>query len=310
MKKLKTKNGIANIIKWYQSIGYYPFQINIQNVKNLNTQKDNNNKIPDTKITRPQILINQNTEIQCQNLNIPNNTDIASQHAEKQQKLQLLHQKILKTNCNLKNTATNTVFGCGNLHSDVMIIGEAPGEDEDIQAKPFVGKSGKLLENILNTVELPRENLYITNIIPWRPLFNRQPTIDEIKLCIENVEMEINIINPKILLLCGSTALKSIMDRNTAQNNDVNHDVSSIKSIGGDMINGIKIEVWQSNMINQGITSLRGKIFYYKNKFMQNTILCIPTFHPSYLLRSPTKKREAMIDSITLKNLINYIKNS
>lgn len=112
----------------------------------------------------------------------------------------------------LKRTARNTVFSDGDPSSDVMIIGEAPGQDEDEQGKPFVGQSGKLLNSMLASVGLSREDVYISNILFWRPPGNRTPSVEEIAFCMPYVEQHVKLIKPKVLLLLGGVAVKSILN--------------------------------------------------------------------------------------------------
>ncbi|MDR3031403.1 MAG: uracil-DNA glycosylase [Holosporales bacterium] len=121
---------------------------------------------------------------------------------------------LLNIDCNLKRTAKNTVFSDGDFNSDIMIIGEAPGQEEDEQGKPFVGQSGKLLNNMLRAIGIKRSEVYISNIVFWRPPGNRTPSADEIALCMPYVEKHIELANPKVLLLLGSVAVKSILNTN------------------------------------------------------------------------------------------------
>lgn len=123
-----------------------------------------------------------------------------------------LKEAVLKIDCQLKKTARNTVFSDGDPSSEIMIIGEAPGQEEDEQGKPFVGQSGKLLDNMLLSVGLKRSDVYISNILFWRPPGNRTPSAEEITLCMPYVEQHIKLVNPKILLLLGGVAVKSILN--------------------------------------------------------------------------------------------------
>ena len=112
--------------------------------------------------------------------------------------------------CGLKATARNTVFSDGNPHSKIMILGEAPGEFEDIQGIPFVGQSGQLLNNILKSIGISRNDVYISNIVFWRPIGNRTPSSDEIAKCMPYVNEHIRLVKPYILLLLGAIAVKAI----------------------------------------------------------------------------------------------------
>lgn len=171
--------------------------------------------------------------------------------------------------CGLKNTARSVVFANGSLKSGLMIIGEAPGADEDIQGEPFVGQSGMLLNNMLASIGLERNDVYVSNILFWRPPGNRTPSTDEIDASMPYVAEHIRLADPKALLLLGGVAAKAIL--NTAST----------------------------------ITSLRGQTNKYKIKNSDKTIDVVPTFHPAYLLRSPGQKANAFIDMLKIKSLTN-----
>tara|TARA_B100000700_G_scaffold305786_1_gene380211 strand:+ start:496 stop:1245 length:750 start_codon:yes stop_codon:yes gene_type:complete len=171
--------------------------------------------------------------------------------------------------CELKLNAKNTVFCDGNKNSKIMIIGEAPGNQEDIEGKPFVGKSGQLLDKVLNFINLNRGNCYITNIVPWRPPGNRNPTSEELKICVPFVKKHIELIKPDILLLVGSISTKSLLN------------------------------------IDIGITKIRGEWKKYQNNKVE--IPSLPIFHPAYLLRRPTNKSLAMKDMLVLNKKIKDI---
>ncbi len=126
--------------------------------------------------------------------------------------LEDLKKAVLEIDCILKKTARNTVFSDGKPNSDIMIIGEAPGQEEDEQGKPFVGQSGKLLDNMLLSVGIKRSDVYISNIVFWRPPGNRTPSAEEIALCMPYVEAHVSFIKPKVLLLLGSIAVKSLLN--------------------------------------------------------------------------------------------------
>lgn len=157
--------------------------------------------------------------------------------------------------CALKTTATHTVFSDGQPNAPVMVIGEAPGADEDKQGKPFVGLSGQLLDRILQTIGLNRAtNLYISNIVPWRPPGNRQPTPQEIAMCLPFIERHIALVNPKILILVGGTPTKALLNNKS------------------------------------GIMKMRGQWTSYQPSEEIPPIPTMPTFHPAFLLRSPGQK--------------------
>lgn len=167
--------------------------------------------------------------------------------------------------CALKYTATNLVFGDGNPQARVMLIGEAPGADEDRQGLPFVGQSGQLLDKMFATIGLTRGNFYITNIIPWRPPGNRQPTPAEAEACLPFVRRHIDLISPDFLILVGGTATKTLL--------------------GG----------------RDGIMRLRGSWKDYTSEAGKK-MKVIAIFHPAYLLRSPGQKREVWLDLIKIKH--------
>ncbi|MBP2296362.1 uracil-DNA glycosylase [Azospirillum rugosum] len=166
--------------------------------------------------------------------------------------------------CPLKATAMNTVFADGNPQASIMLIGEAPGEDEDRQGKPFVGVSGKLLDRMLAQVGLDRGKVYISNILPWRPPGNRSPTQAEIAACLPFLERHVELIAPKVLVPLGGTSAKTLLNR------------------------------------AEGITRLRGQWFDYASPGLPGPVPVIPMLHPAYLLRNPIAKREAWRDLLTL----------
>ena len=171
---------------------------------------------------------------------------------------------ILNCDCSLKKTAKNIVFSDGNPKANIMFIGEAPGEIEDKTGKPFKGEAGKLLDKMLHAIQLNRENVYLTNIIFWRPPGNRKPTEEEISACLPFVKKHINLINPKILVLVGATAASAILN------------------------------------IQTGITQIRGKWKNIETKDIKS-LKSIAIFHPAFLLRQPSRKREAWEDLKKIK---------
>lgn len=168
------------------------------------------------------------------------------------------------TGCDLIKAATHTVFSDGNPEADIMLIGEAPGADEDRLGQPFVGQSGQLLDTILATIGLDRSSIYISNIIPWRPPGNRPPTTAEVAYCLPFIQRHIELVQPKILILLGGVAVKALLHR-------------------GD-----------------GIMKLRGQILEYTAKCGVE-IAAMPTLHPSYIMRSPSQKALVWKDMLTLK---------
>ncbi|MFA4994911.1 MAG: uracil-DNA glycosylase [Bdellovibrionales bacterium] len=176
--------------------------------------------------------------------------------------------------CALRTTAMNLVFADGNPSSPVMFIGEAPGEDEDRQGKPFVGVSGQLFDKMLAAAGMARKDIYISNILFWRPPGNRTPTDAEIAACLPFVERHIALINPKILVLLGGVAAKTLL-RTT-----------------------------------DGITRIRGRWTTYKppsDGTFDTPIPCLPIYHPAYLLRQMSAKRQAWNDILLLRKRLDEI---
>ncbi len=185
-----------------------------------------------------------------------------------------LSDYILKSNiCPLKETANRTVISDGNLNSKLMIIGEAPGKDEDIQGIPFVGKAGQLLNKMLSAINLERKDVYVTNVIPWRPPNNRTPNNEEIMQCLPILQKHIEIIKPNYLLLLGATASKAVL--------------SSPLSI----------------------FKLRNKWHDYTSIHLDINIKTLVSYHPAFLLRSPQYKKEAWDDLQLLQKEISLNAN-
>ena len=173
--------------------------------------------------------------------------------------------------CPLKETATNLVFGDGNPAAKVMLIGEAPGADEDRLGKPFVGVSGQLLDRMMGWIGLDRATFYITNILFWRPPGNRSPTAAEIASCLPFVERHVELVDPSILVLVGGSSAKTLLGR------------------------------------SEGIMRLRGQWFQYQSPRMSRPIPALAMYHPAYLLRSPAQKREAWRDLLALKQKLDTL---
>jgi len=204
-------------------------------------------------------LINSNLLLSDMPLNRSNKVKTTVFTGTKEEKLNKLKKKIqLIKNCKLKNSATNLVFGDGNINSKIMIIGEAPGANEDMEGKPFVGRAGKLLNKMLEAIQLDRSRVYITNVVNFRPPENRKPTEDEIRRYLPFLISHIEIINPKILLLLGSTALNTL--------------------IGDEVV----------------ISKARGK--WIEKEVGNIKPYIIASFHPAFLMRQPEQKKLAWID--------------
>jgi uracil-DNA glycosylase len=167
--------------------------------------------------------------------------------------------------CDLYKTRTNTVFGVGNHHAELFIIGEAPGANEDKQGEPFVGRAGQLLTNMLWSIDLKREDVYIANILKSRPPHNRDPLPEEVKACTPFLLRQISLIKPKLILALGRIAAHFLLNTSTT------------------------------------MAHLRGNLFHYGS----HKIPLLVTYHPAYLLRSPREKRKAWQDMQCVKQRLN-----
>ena len=178
---------------------------------------------------------------------------------DKSKSLEFLKKSIMNLKkCDLKKNAKNIVFSDGNPKSKIMLIGEAPGANEDDEGLPFVGRAGMLLDKMLTAINLDRKKVYIPNIINYRPPENRRPTDEEIKRYLPFITKHIEIINPKILVLLGSTAMNAL--------------------IGNDVV----------------ISKMRGK--WIEKEFGNCKTSVIITFHPAFLMRQPAQKKMSWID--------------
>jgi len=170
--------------------------------------------------------------------------------------------------CALKPTASQLVFADGNPEARLMLVGEAPGRDEDIEGLPFVGRSGKLLDRMLTAIGLDRTSVYIANIVPWRPPGNRTPTPQESQICLPFILRQIELADPDILVCLGGPSAQTLL--------------------------GIK----------EGITKTRGRWFSFETG--KREIRAMPTFHPAFLLRSPLQKRFAWRDFLAIKKALDH----
>ena len=166
--------------------------------------------------------------------------------------------------CELHKTRTQTVFGCGNEQSDWLFIGEAPGKDEDLKGEPFVGRAGRLLNEVIFSLGLKREEVYIANILKCRPPNNRDPSQDEIQSCTTYLQQQIKMISPKIIIAVGRVAAQHLL----------NTDLTMAK--------------------------LRGTVHSYGSE----SIPLITIYHPAYLLRSPSQKYKVWSDLQVVKTLM------
>ena len=199
-----------------------------------------------------------------------NRTDIKPKKTEKTQLLLKLKEKLKDIkDCKLKESATQLVFSDGNIESPVMIVGEGPGQKEDEIGKPFVGDAGMLLNKMLNAISIKREKIYITNVVNYRPPNNRKPEPSEIERYSNFLREHISIIDPKVLVLMGSTAMESLF--------------------------GSKIK----------ISKERGK---WKEIIINNkTYLTMITFHPAYLLRQADQKKYSWADLKEIRRKIDQL---
>ena len=173
-------------------------------------------------------------------------------------------------NCELKKNATNLVFSDGNPYAQIMIIGEGPGANEDKEGKPFVGRAGKLLDKMLEAIKLDRKNVYISNVVNFRPPMNRKPTDVEIKRYLPFLVKHIELIKPKILLLLGSTALNALM--------------------GDEVV----ISKARGKWVNKKIGNVKPEI--------------IASFHPAFLMRQPDQKKYAWEDLKMIRKKMSELK--
>ncbi len=232
-------------------------------------KKNNTTIATDSNIIKPQDKTdNLGDKIKKENNNIKNNTNEYFEKAQKTKQdienIQTFDEIIKKINnftgCNLKRYSNNDVIFDGDYKAKVMLIGEAPGETEDLQGIPFCGQSGQLLRKAIKFINLStnKNNLFITNCIYWRPPMNRKPEPYEIMSCLPFCYKMIEIINPKIIILCGSTAVSTFLQT------------------------------------NKKLSELVGTFNDLQNHDFLNISHKIPTFsiyHPSYLLRNPSMKK-------------------
>jgi uracil-DNA glycosylase len=173
--------------------------------------------------------------------------------------------------CELKRTAKNTVFADGSPAGGIMLIGEAPGRDEDEQGLPFVGRAGQLLDKMLAGIGLDRRKVYITNVLNWRPPQNRDPSPEEAAACLPFLHRHIELAEPKLLILLGAVSVRHVLG------------------------------------LTDGILRLRGNWQLYQNGQTGRAIPAMPTLHPAYLLRQTAAKRLAWQDLLTISDRISEL---
>ena len=234
---------------------------------NTNTLSFENTMITQSSQAQVIIISAENTSSEI-NVSSPEGYEIS---LDKTKSLELLEKAILNIkNCSLKKQAKNIVFCDGNPKSKIMLIGEAPGANEDEEGLPFVGRAGMLLDKMLTAINLDRKKVYISNIINYRPPENRRPTDEEIKRYLPFITRHIEIIDPKIIVLLGSTAMNALIGDETV------------------------------------ISKMRGK--WIEKKFGNCKTSVLITFHPAFLMRQPAQKKLAWIDLKMIRDKKNNLK--
>jgi len=170
--------------------------------------------------------------------------------------------------CELKRTAKNTVFADGTPEGRIMLIGEAPGREEDERGLPFVGRAGQLLDKMLGAIGLDRSKVYITNVLNWRPPQNRDPSPEEAAACLPFLHRHIELADPKLLILLGAVSVRHVLG------------------------------------VTDGILRLRGNWQLYQNGQLGRAIPVMPTLHPAYLLRQTAAKRLVWQDLLTISDKV------
>lgn len=276
-----TSKNLKNILSWYEEIGIdenITFLasnklIKLDQEKKINLLIDSlgKNTIPN----KAESLLFNEKELTQSNKNIVQeslqNIKEARAIANDSISLNQLKQEVVNFNgCKLKNYAKNTVFGDGVSNAEIMLIGEAPGEQEDIKGVPFCGKSGMLLEEALKAINLSRhKNFYITNTVFWRPPGNRKPEEEELSICRPFVEKHIALIKPKLLILVGSVAASALLNN------------------------------------TESMSKLRqNDDLFYTNSYLDYKIKVFAIFHPSYLLRNPISKKQTWFDLLKIEEYI------
>ena len=230
-------------------------------VKKINTKL--------TKLFKYYSLINHNLILQNKPINRNKESNSVSKNSIEIHLTNLKNEISKIKNCDLKKNASKIVFSDGSYNSKIMIIGEGPGANEDKEGKPFVGRAGQLLDKMLASISLDRDNVYITNVVNYRPPENRKPTEEEIIKYLPFLIKHIEIINPKILILLGSTALNSLMGKEIV------------------------------------ISKARGK--WVQKNFGKSKPFVIASFHPAFLMRQPDQKKLAWVDLKMVREKIKEI---
>ena len=270
MDKLQQK---LNNLKWLKSAGIEYYCSEKKDSKNSLIQTLKELKINEAKIephiikpTKPQPVAKQEQTA------LTNNPLIAEARAlaDKATSLDELRNYLENFNgCQLKEFATHTVFSDGVANAPILLLGEAPGATEDEQGIPFCGESGVMLDRMLESINISRKtNAYITNTVFWRPPANRRPTNTEIEICKPFVEKHIALIKPKLIILIGSTATTSLLGKKAA------------------------------------ISEIRQNNYPYINKYLSIAIPTTAIFHPAYLLRQPSQKKNTWYDLLKIQDFL------
>lgn len=267
---------IEEILRWYMLSGVNefcdekPLNALVQTKADVSANVSQNTAIRKPSITYYQMseasarpattLLAQNNGGAC------NNAREVCAAAQTLEELKAVMEKF--EGCALKFSANSTVFGHGSPTARLMLIGEAPGADEDMQGAPFVGRSGKLLTKMLAAIGIDREKCYITNVLPWRPPGNRTPTDGEVAVCLPFLQRQIELIKPKCIFLLGGSAANAVLNN------------------------------------AESISHLRGHVIDYTTS--DGTVIpTLSSFHPAYLLRTPQQKAKAWSDLLRLQRNLN-----
>ena len=269
LKCMSESLNVREILEWYltagveETCGEVPFALeatNTQQKASLEPVSQNKtsvlSKTHDDSVRLATTELAQATVSACQN---------ARELCQKAETISSLRELVENFDgCSLKLTANKTVFGYGNEKAKLLLIGEAPGADEDRSGVPFVGRSGQLLEKMLNAIGVQRDECFITNVLPWRPPGNRTPTEGEIAVCLPFLKRQIDLVSPEIIMILGGSAANALLD------------------------NG------------EPISKLRGKWLEYKTSNGKK-IPVLASFHPAYLLRNSGQKAKAWVDMLRMK---------
>ena len=248
--------GIKEILEWYltagvdETCGEVPFALAEPAAVSAAVRPAENSARPAT------------TELAQATINACQSARELCQKAETLEELKKMVEEF--DGCALKLTANKTVFGYGSGTARLLLIGEAPGADEDRSGIPFVGRSGQLLEKMLKAIGFDRNECFITNVLPWRPPGNRTPTEGEIAVCLPFLKRQIDLVSPEVIMILGGSAANALLD------------------------NG------------EPISRMRGKWLEYK-KSDGGKVPVLASFHPAYLLRNSGQKAKAWVDMLRMK---------